>query len=348
MWPWRVRNKQMRALALDYQSRQLGYLDVPEPAEPGSGEVLLETIEVGVCGTDRDLAKFRFGKPPAGRHHLILGHEALARVKAVGSQVTGCAPGDLVVPRVRHSCRPACSSCSAGRSDLCVTNNYHERGITGLDGFFRPFAVDDATHLHAIPSELAEVAVLVEPMSVVEKAYELAIKLHASGQVRRLAVIGAGTIGLLTAMLAKLKGHEVTVVSREAVESPRAKLIQKLGCSYQVNFSNLSADVIIEAAGSNAAACSAISGLAPLGVLILLGAPDGIGDMPFLRMIVGNQVVAGSVNAAPNHFALAVKDLSVLDRSMLGNLIERRNFASAKETIISGAPESIKLVHRLD
>ena len=196
--------------------------------------------------------------------------------------------------------------------------------------------------------KLADVAVLVEPMSVVEKAYEVAIRLHASGQIRRVAVIGAGAIGLLAAMLAKLKGHEVTVVSREAAESPRVKLIQKLGCSYQLNFNNLSADVIIEAAGSNTAAFAAISCLEPLGVLILLGAPDGIGDRPFLRMIVGNQVVAGSVNAAPHHFALAVKDLSVLDRSMLGDLIERRSFASAKETIISGAAESIKLVHRLD
>ena len=338
----------MLALVLDFQYRRLDYLDVPEPTEPGPGEVLLEIIEVGVCGTDRDLAKFRFGQPPAGQNHLILGHEALARVKSVGPLVNTCKAGDLVVPRVRHSCRPSCSSCSAGRSDLCLTNNYQERGITGLDGFFRPLAVDEAANLQAIPSELADVAVLVEPMSVVEKAYELALRLHVSGEVRRVAVIGAGTIGLLTAMLARLKGHDVTIVSREAADSPRAQLIQELGCSYQVNFSDLSADVIIEAAGSNAAACSAISCLAPLGVLVVLGAPDGPGEIPFLRMIVGNQVVAGSVNAAPHHFALAVKDLSAVDRNLLNRLIERRSFAEAKETIISGSGESIKLVHRLD
>ena len=319
-----------------------------EPTEPASGEVLLEIIEVGVCGTDRDLTKFRFGKPPAGQFHLILGHEALARIKAVGPQVEGYSSGDLVVPRVRHRCRPACSTCTAGRSDLCVTNNYQERGITGLDGFFRPLAIDDAAQLQTIPPELADVAVLVEPISVVEKAWELALRLHSTGQVRRVAVIGAGTIGLLAAMLAKLKGHEVTVVSRESAESPRAKLVQKLGCNYQLNFGNLSADVIIEAAGSNTAACAAISCLAPLGVMILLGAPNGPGELPFLNMIVGNQVIAGSVNAAPHHFAQAVRDLSALDRSMLGRLIERRSFASAKETIISGVAESIKLVHRLD
>ena len=185
-------------------------------------------------------------------------------------------------------------------------------------------------------------------MSVVEKALELALRLHATGEIRRVTVIGAGTIGLLAAMLAKQRGYEVTVVSREAAESSRAKLIKQLGCRYQLNFGDLSADVIIEAAGSNAAACAAISCLAPLGVLIVLGAPNGPGQIPFLRMIVGNQVVAGSVNAAPHHFALAVKDLQLLDRSILSNLIERRSFDRAKETIISGVTESIKLVHRLD
>ncbi len=338
----------MRALALNYDSRLLEYCDVLEPEEPGPHEVLLEILEVGVCGTDRDLAQFRFGAPPRGDKHLILGHEALARVRAVGSSVATVKPGDLVVPRVRKGCLPACQSCGKNRSDLCLTGDYKERGIIGLHGFFAPLVLDDSENLQIIPDGLAELGVLVEPLSVVEKALEVALRLRQDLPVRNVVVIGAGTVGLLTAFVARLHGCNVTVVSREPVSSTRAKLVRQSGCSYQTNFNQLSADVVIEAAGSTLAACQGLECLAACGVLVALGAPDGIGKLPFLKMIVGNQILAGSVNAAPHHFELAVNDLRRMDQNLAGSLIERRGFRSAGETILSEPEESVKVVHRFD
>ena len=338
----------MRALALNYDSRLLEYCDVPEPGDPGPREVLLEVLEVGVCGTDRDLAQFRFGTPPKGETRLILGHEALARVRAVGSKVSTVVPGDLVVPRVRHRCLPACQSCGNNRSDLCLTGGYKERGIVGLHGFFAPLALDDSENLQIIPPGLENLGVLVEPLSVVEKAWELALRLRQDLAVRNVVVIGAGAVGLLIAFVARLHGCSVTVVSREPVNSARAKLVRQSGCAYQTNFNQLSADVVIEAAGSTEAGCQGLECLAACGVLVALGAPDGIAKIPFLKMIVGNQILAGSVNAAPHHFDLAVNNLRRMDQNLAGCLVERRSFRSARETILSGPGESVKVVHRFD
>ncbi len=338
----------MRALALNYDSRLLEYCDVPEPGEPGANEVLLEILEVGVCGTDRDLAQFSFGAPPKGETRLILGHEALARVRAVGSSVSKVKPGDLVVPRVRHGCLPACQSCGSNRNDLCLTGGYKERGIMGLHGFFAPLALEDAANMQIIPSGLEDLGVLVEPLSVVEKAWELALRLRQDLPARNVVVIGAGAIGLLAAFVARLHGCNVTVVSQEHANSIRAKLVRQSGCAYQTNFNHLSADVVIEAAGSTEAVCKGLECLAACGVLVTLGAPDGIGNILFLKMIVGNQILAGSVNAAPHHFELAVNDLRRLDPNLVGRLVERRGFQSARETILSGPGEIVKVVHRFD
>ena len=122
----------MRAVALDYETRSLNRLDLPEPEPPGPDEVLFRVLATGVCGTDRDLAEFRFGHPPPGERHLVLGHEALGQVVAAGSAGSaGLKPGDWVAPMVRRACAPACMSCARGRRDLCLTGGYTERGIIG-------------------------------------------------------------------------------------------------------------------------------------------------------------------------------------------------------------------------
>ena len=337
----------MQVLALDYEARKLAYSSRPEPGPPDDRQALLNIVEVGVCGTDRDLALFRFGAPPQGESQLILGHEAVAQISAIGGAVRGLQAGDWVVPMVRHGCVPACRLCGQRRHDLCQTGGYRERGILGLHGFFAPKVLDDASNLQVIPEDLLDVGVLVEPLSVVEKAWELARHLHR-GEIGRVLIVGAGPIGILTALRVMLDGPEVTVVSTESAQSPRAKLIESAGCQYRINFVGLKADVVIEAAGSTEAACLALPCLSPLGVMVVLGARNGLGEIPFLDMIVGNQILAGSVNSSPRHFSEAVASLGRMDRRFLNALIERRNFSQAKDTIIAPSPDAVKVVHRLD
>src|SRR6185436_15629163 len=114
----------MRAAVLDFGERKLGWRDIAPPEIRHSDEVLIGVEEVGVCGTDRELASFRFGFPPSGDSYLVLGHEALGRVIATGPEAQSLAAGDLVVPMIRRGCVPPCRSCARGRADLCVTENY--------------------------------------------------------------------------------------------------------------------------------------------------------------------------------------------------------------------------------
>src|SRR5262249_39929154 len=147
--------------------------DVAEPELRRNDEVRFRILEVGVCGTDRALAEFAIGRPPDGEQQLVLGHETLGEVLETGPAVKRFAKGDLVVPTVRRRCEPACVFCKKGRADQCLTGLYTERGIIGAHGYFADMAVDQERDLVKIPSTLRQVAILVEPFSVVEKAIRL-------------------------------------------------------------------------------------------------------------------------------------------------------------------------------
>ncbi len=336
----------MRALLLDYGARDLRVDD--GVAEPPEGEVYLRVLECGICGTDSDLAGFAFGAPPASESALILGHEAVAVVER--STHPGLRPGDYVVPSVRRACSGACASCAAGRRDLCLTGEYRERGILGLHGYCAEWAVDRAEDLFAVPASLLEVAVLVEPMSVVEKAYSTALRLHLgehSGETRRVVILGAGTVGILAAWAGLQRGWHVTVVSREPGDSFRARLLRTAGVSYRNTLPGMVADVVIEACGSATLASAAIGCLKPLGVMIVLGARNEVVSLPFLDLIMGNRILAGSVNAAPQDFHRAISMLAATEPTWLRGMIERRPLSEAVESITSPAGDAIKVVHRL-
>src|SRR5215469_17949136 len=161
----------MQALAVFPSKKSLQLVDRPQPKLQGPTEVLLRVREVGLCGTDREIASFEYGDPPTGADHLILGHESLGEVVEVGQEVHSLKPGDLVVAMVRRPCPHAeCRPCRAGRPDFCVTGDYTERGIKGIDGFLTDYVVDDEAYLVKVPRALADVAVLVEPLTVVTKA----------------------------------------------------------------------------------------------------------------------------------------------------------------------------------
>jgi threonine dehydrogenase-like Zn-dependent dehydrogenase len=334
----------MKALALDYESRTLKQCELAEPRIQAADEVLFRVEECGVCGTDRELAQFHFGYPPEGERILVLGHEVLGQVLETGSGVKGFARGDWVAAMVRRACVPACVSCARGRRDLCVSGGFRERGIFGAHGYFSEFAIDREMDLVRVPAELAGVAVLIEPMSVVEKAVESVLYAHR-GEPRTALVVGAGPVGALAALVLRDRGLDVTVFSIEPEEHPRAMFLRDAGVQYRRSLEGARFDVIVEACGSAAAAFAAMEALGPCGAMVLLGAQAAYGEMPFLQMIIQNQTLLGSVNAGPEHFAAAIAGMRRIDRTLLARLIERRRFADAPSTILSPPGKVSKVVH---
>jgi len=336
----------VRAVTLDYRTRRLRQSEVPDPVITQSTEVLFRVLEIGVCGTDRELASFRFGAPPEGSQFLILGHEALGEVISVGTAVTELKPGDLVAPTVRRACAPACLSCARKRRDLCISGKYTERGILQAHGYFADFAVDEVSDLVRIPRQLIEFGVLIEPLSVVEKAVQTALRIHEPG-VSSAIVLGAGTIGILAALALQLRAISVTVVSLEPETSARAALVRGAGLRYSNSMTVAKADIVIEATGSPSAALQAVGMLAPLGTMIALGACVAEGRFSFLDLVVHNQTVAGSVNASPVSFVQAVEDLPRFPAATLRAMIHRVPFGNFESSILCPPDSHPKLVHTL-
>jgi threonine dehydrogenase-like Zn-dependent dehydrogenase len=230
----------MRAVAVFPSSKEVRVVEHPEPRVERSTDVLARVLEVGICGTDREIARFEYGTPPPGRDHLVIGHESLVEVVAVGDRVEGLAPGDLAVPMVRRPCaNPACVACRSGRADFCVTGEYEERGIVRRDGYMTERIVDDARWFVRVPVELREVGVLVEPLTVAAKgmieAWTMIQRLPWTREASReehgakAVVLGAGAVGLLGAMALRSKGFDVWVWSREPEGSAQARLVEAFG-----------------------------------------------------------------------------------------------------------------------
>src|SRR5215469_7713244 len=319
----------MQAVTVFPTKKRLQLLDVPQPKLKGTTDVLLRVREVGLCGTDREIASFEYGSPPPGSDHLILGHESLAEVVEVGREVRSLKPGDLAVAMVRRPCPHAeCRPCRAGRPDFCVTGDYTERGIKGVDGFLTDYVVDDEAYLVKAPHALADVAVLVEPLTVVTKAADQASAIfsrlpYEPGPQRGL-VLGAGPIGLLAAMVLVADGFEAFVYSRDAEDSEQAELVRSLGAHYVPSTSNPleslressgEFDVVLEAVGFAPLMIGATQVLRPNGVVALTGVPPETATAELkvgrgLRnLVLRNEVVFGTVNAGRRDHLSAIHHL---------------------------------------
>lgn len=335
----------MKALTLDFEARTVAWNELDPPEFFSHSDVLYRVHEVGVCGTDRALASFRIGQPPAGETRLVLGHEALGQVMETGAGVTSLNRGDWVAPTVRRACKPPCSSCARGRRDLCISGNYTERGILRLHGYFTESAVDHEEDLVRVPLKLVDFGVLIEPLSVAEKAIARALAVH-EGEPRTALVLGLGPIGMLTAMALKVRGYAVRVESLEPADHPRAAILGLQDIPYQ-QVGNASADIVVEATGSPRAAFRALELMPPLGVMVVLGASDSAGTVPFLRMIINNQTIVGSVNADGQAFRSAVEDLARFDRRALAALITRARFTDLDRSLTGPPLVAPKVVHVL-
>lgn len=335
----------MRSLVLDIEHRRLEERDIAEPAIGTATGVLFRVHEVGVCGTDREMVSFRLRRPKDDVASLVIGHEALGQVLAVGSGVAGLQPGDWVTPMIRRRCSPPCRSCERGRQDLCLTSKYTERGIFGADGYFTQFAVDDVQDLVRVPERLTSYAILLEPLSVVEKAIRRAISIRQTGENAAL-VLGLGPIGILAALVLKLRGFNVRLFSLEPADHPRVQLLAANGIEYTTSL-DASFDLIIEAAGSAETALAALRCLGPAGIFVALGAQQVDGKFSFIDLIVGNQTILGSVNSNRESFAEAVADLEVLPSATLNAMIRRFGFDDYRRTLFEHPGVEPKFVHVL-
>src|SRR5438105_14879024 len=188
-------------------------IELPIPQASG-GLALMRVLEVGIDGTDTEINNGEYGEPPPGSSVLVIGHEALSVVEQTGSGVPGFAAGDLVVSTVR---RPdTCPNCLAGESDMCLLGNYTERGIKGAHGYMGQYYSEKPDFMVKIPPALRDYAVLLEPLSIVEKATYQAWKIQERmlWQPKRAVVLGAGPIGIVGTMLLRLKELEVHVYAK--------------------------------------------------------------------------------------------------------------------------------------
>lgn len=336
----------MRAIALDFETREPTEIRLDAPATPGPSEVIFRIRACGVCATDRELARFHFGAPPPGENVLVLGHEALGEVVAVGAEVKRFLPGDLVVPTIRRTCPVACPACTARRFDLCETGAYFERGIVRAHGYLTEIAADREENLMAIPRALGERAVLAEPLSVVEKAVATALAAHPF-RPRTALVTGCGPVGILAAFALLARGFQVEIASLEAPDQPRPLIAVRAGARYvRLPDATSPADLVFEASSHPDAAVLGLSRLRTGGVLVFIGASETQIPLTAMEALRRNLTVAAVINAAEMHFHAALEDLSRFPQKWIEGFVERRSFDTWRDSL-SMTPSAPKVIHML-
>ena len=329
------RGRSVRALTvIPLQAGSAAVTDMPEP-EPGPGELLVDGIALGVCGTDREIAAGEYGWAPPGSERLVLGHESLGRVREAPAG-SGFEPGDLVVGVVRRPDPEPCPACAHGEFDFCRNGRYTERGIKQLHGYGSERWTVEAEYAVKLDPELERVGMLMEPTTILAKAWEQIERIgsRAHFEPERVLITGAGPIGLLGAMLGAQRGLEVHVLDR-STDGPKPELVAALGAHYHHSDVSTVAeaappDIIIEATGAEPVVAEAIANNAAFGIVCLTGvSPQGRAftlDLGALNreIVLENDVVFGTVNANLRHYALAVEALGRADRSWLERLITRR------------------------
>ena len=320
----------MKAIAVyPGQPNSIHLTELPKPSVsdiPNGRGVLVKVLRVGVDGTDKEINAAEYGAAPEGYDFLVTGHESFGRVEGVGSNVTELRPGDYVVATVR---RPGCSLYDViGTYDMTTDDTYFERGINLRHGFLAEYYVDDPEYIVKIPQGLKEVAVLLEPTTVVEKgiaqAYEIQRRLRV-WHPRKAAVMGAGTIGLLATLALRLRGLEVTTFGLTRQPYRNSDLIEAIGARYQstadVPLMEASKkqgpfDVIFEATGYSPVVFDSMQALGKNGVLVLSSVTGGNRKMEVpadkinLEFVLGNKVMVGTVNANREYFEMGVRDMA--------------------------------------
>lgn len=326
--------------------------DVPEP-DMRDGAVLVEAIAVGVCGTDVEIVEGKYGWAPPGKTRLVLGHESLGRVVDPGP-AGGLTKGDLVVGIVRRPDPVPCPNCAVGEWDMCRNGQYTERGIKQIDGYMSERWRIEPEYAMKIDHSLGILGVLLEPTTVVTKAWEqvVAVGQRAFWEPRTVLVTGAGPIGLLAALIGVQHGLEVHVLDR-AESGPKPALVQALGAKYHTGTATtvgFEPDIIIECTGVGSVVTDAIQAVGAGGIMCLTGVGSG-GAISGLHAadvaaaaVLKNNVFVGSVNANRRHWYKAGEALARADRAWLARLITRRERPQHFAHALQRQAEDIKVI----
>lgn len=327
----------MKAIAVFPGKRKVELIEHDLPRLERSTQVKIRMLEIGICGTDREICAFEYGTPPKGSEYLVIGHESLGEVVELGQDVKELKEGDLVVTMVRRPClHKNCLACRSDRQDFCYTGDFRECGIKEEHGFMTEFVVDEGKYMFKVPRELRNVAVLVEPLTIAEKAltqiWDVQERLPWTtsgkeiGKGRKAVVLGAGPVGLLGAMTLLNAGFETYVYSRGSLTSPKAVLTHSIGAKYISAESDSledldrqvgNIDVVYEAVGASQLAFDVMKVLGVNGILAFTGVPGRKApirvdaDLIMRNLVLKNQAVFGTVNAGHVAHEAAIRDLAL-------------------------------------
>jgi glucose 1-dehydrogenase len=343
--------------AITVEPKKPGTARLEEIAEPDimNGSVLVEAIAVGVCGTDAEIAAGDYGWAPPGKTRLVLGHESLGRVIDPGPG-SGLKKGDLVVGIVRRPDPVPCPNCAVGEWDMCSNEQYTERGIKQIDGYMSEHWRIEPEYAMKVDPTLGILGVLLEPTTVVTKAWEVVVSIgHRSFWTpKNVLVTGAGPIGLLAALIAKQMGLVVHVLDR-VTSGTKPDLVRALGATYHstsISEIGFKPDVIIECTGVGKVIQDSIRGIGPGGIICLTGVGHGgieagggvaIADVA-ATAVLKNVAVVGSVNANKRHWYKAGEALAKADREWLAKLITRREKPENFQQALDRKPDDIKVI----
>ena len=363
----------MKAVAVFPAKHDVSIVDHPEPPEPTGDQVALRVLDVGICGTDREICAFHYGTPPSGSEHLVIGHESLAEVTEIGPEVRSVMRGDLAVVMVRRPCPHAdCPACRHDRQDFCFTGDFTERGIKGAHGFMTERVIDREKYVVPVPRELRHVGVLVEPLTIAEKAliqvwdvqerlpWTLRGGAGGPGEGRHAVVLGGGPVGLLGAMALVARGFDTFVYSLEPETGPKAQVTRAIGATYisakGVDTADLARkmgtiDLVYEATGAADVSFRLLEHLGTNGVFIFTGVPGRKAPIQFnaaavmQNLVLRNQIVYGTVNAGRDAFEAAIRDLGNFVKrwpDAVDRLVTRRHPPEAFRELLLERPEGIK------
>jgi threonine dehydrogenase-like Zn-dependent dehydrogenase len=325
--------------------------ELPDP-QAGAGEVLVEPVLLGVCGTDREILDGVHGEPPPGHERLVLGHELLGRVREAGG---GFEAGQLVAGIVRRPDPVPCVCCAQGEWDMCRNGRYTERGIKALDGYGAELVTIEEDFAIPIPDDLGTLGVLTEPSSILAKAWEQIdrIATRACSVHERVLVTGAGPIGLLAALMGVQRGLEVHVLDR-AGEGNKPEMVAALGARYHTGdvtdvAKEFDPDLVVECTGVAELVAGAMRHTAPGAIVCLTGVAASRElsvDVGALNneLVLENDVVFGSVNANKRHFEQAVSALRAADQDWLRRLITRTVPLDSWTDALEKGDDDIKVV----
>lgn len=329
-------------------------IEIPKP-NLKTNEIMVKTIRVGIDGTDREINEAQYGTAPENEDFLVLGHEALGRIVEIGQDcnTSGFQIEDIVVPLVR---RPDdCSYCQNDMQDMCIKGNYTERGIKGLHGYLSEYLTEIPKYLVKIPKEIEDIAILLEPLSIVEKGIRQAqsIQKRIPWEPKNAIVLGLGAIGILGSLVLKTLDLNVYVYSMEPESDTKVEMIKTAGINYvSANKADMldlpsivgeNIDIIIESTGNSSVALKAMSLIGLNGILCLTSVTGGqnkvtiCADCLNLDLVLGNKIIFGTVNANRIDFEKGVEHLQLYHKiypKLLDKLITNRyKISEFKEAI---------------